>query len=388
MGLGIIHLLIELKRMKKIFYTMLLSFSSVIMANAQIKTGFYHIKNAGTNRYISISDTKASNYEVNKQAGTANLNGIRTLINYDSVAVSPSCVILIKELGNGKYDLAAQGSSLYAMTSNKLPIDITASGGSYIISGTYSGITKRLTDRSPSNQDGYLVSTETGMDRWNLIPINTTDQYIGIRPDVRTADGAYWGTIFAGFNFRLVSEGMTAFYVSNAGGTGFTLTQIDGDVVPYGMPVVIKCNSSNPADNKIEPVIGSYELNVKNWLSGVYCALSGVPKHTNVTLYDPMHMRVLGVNEEGNLAFVNAKNRPELLYKDQYLKANKAYLNVSPTDADVMTHGDYTPWAINSIKNGNNTSTGIYTLTGVRLPDGVTPRSGIYVKDGKKIIIK
>ena len=97
-------------------------------------------------------------------------------------------------------------------------------------------------------------------------------------------------------------------------------------------------------------------------------------------------MRVLGVNDEGKLAFVNAKNRPELLYKDQYLKANKAYLKVSPTDADVMTHGDYTP--INSIKNENNTSTGIYTLTGVRLPDGVAPRSGIYVKDGKKIIIK
>ena len=106
--------------MKKIFYTLLLSFSSVIMANAQIKTGFYHIKNAGTNRYVSISDTKASNYEVNKQAGSVNLTGIRTLINYDSVAVSPSCVILIEELGNGKYDLVAQGSSLYAMTSNKL----------------------------------------------------------------------------------------------------------------------------------------------------------------------------------------------------------------------------------------------------------------------------
>ena len=93
------------------------------MANAQITDGYYHVKNAGTNRYISISDTKASNYEANKQAGTVNLAGIRTLIDYDSVAVSPSCVIFIKGLGNGKYDLVAQGSSLYAMTSNKLPID-------------------------------------------------------------------------------------------------------------------------------------------------------------------------------------------------------------------------------------------------------------------------
>lgn len=374
--------------MKKLFYTILLSFSYVIMADAQIPNTFYHIQNVGTGRYISISDTKADNYEANLQAGTVNLAGIRTLINYDSVAVSPSCVIYINELGNGKYDLAGQGSSLYAMTGNRLPIDIYASGGSYIISGTYSGITKRLTDRSPSNQDGYIVSTETGMDRWNLIPINTSDEYIGIRPDVKTADGWYWGTIFAGFNFKLVSDDMVAFYVSNAGGTGFTLNQIDSDVIPFGMPVVIRCKSAKPEDNKIEPVIGYYEYNAVNWLKGVYCALSGVAKHTNVTLYDPVRMRVLGVNDKGELAFVSAKNRPELLYKDKYLKANKAYLEVNTGvyNADVMTLGDYT--SISSIKNDNNTSEGIYTLTGVRLPDGATLRSGIYIKDGKKIIIK
>ena len=36
----------------------------------------------------------------------------------------------------------------------------------------------------------------------------------------------------------------------------------------------------------------------------------------------------------------------------------------------------------------NPAAEGIYTLTGVRLPDGVTPKAGVYIKDGKKVVIK
>ena len=108
-----------------------------MMANAQIADGFYHIRNAGTGRYISINDTNPENYEVS-QSGTVNMGGIRTYINYDSVAVSPSCVIFVSALPGGGYNLSGQGSSIYAMTSNRLPIDITSNGnGTYKISGTY-----------------------------------------------------------------------------------------------------------------------------------------------------------------------------------------------------------------------------------------------------------
>ena len=68
--------------------------------------------------------------------------------------------------------------------------------------------------------------------------------------------------------------------------------------------------------------------------------------------------------------------------------ANKAYLNVNANDADVMTLGGYTPGAINDAKTDGKVKTGVYTLTGIRLPDGVNPPAGIYVKDGKKVIIK
>ena len=52
-----------------------------------------------------------------------------------------------------------------------------------------------------------------------------------------------------------------------------------------------------------------------------------------------------------------------------------------------MTHGGYTPEAINSVKTDYN-ATNIYTLTGIRLPDGVAPKAGIYIMNGKKIIIR
>ena len=101
-------------------------------------------------------------------------------------------------------------------------------------------------------------------------------------------------------------------------------------------------------------------------------------------------MRILGLSDEGELAFV--ANPPiERLYitrKDEKcLMANKAYLEVDANADDVMTLGGYIPGTINSVKS-DSTSSAIYTLMGVRLPNGVTPRAGIYVKNGKKVIIK
>ena len=353
-------------------------------ASAQLADGFYHIKNVATGRYISINDTDPGNYKVS--SGDVNMGGMRTYLNYDSVAISPSCVIFVRRLDNGKYDLCGQGSSLYAMTSERLGVDITPQGGAYKISGTAKGITKILSDGSPSQKDSWLMNRLDNTQTWKFIPINTSDEYIGIKPDFRTADGIYYGTIYAGFNFRLVSEGMAAFYVSNAEGAGFTMRQIDGDVVPAGTPVIIRCNSAKPEENKIEPVIGGYAFEQANWLGGVYCSLS-VAGHRNTTFFDNMTMRILGLNDKGKLAFI-ANSPAGRLYKDLFLMANKAYLKVNPSDADVMTIDGYTSDVSNNIKAADKSQTGIYTLTGIRVPDGAVLRPGIYIQNGKKRIIR
>ncbi len=368
--------------MNKLICTLILACASSLNSIAQVN-GFFHFQNTVTGRYISINDTDTKNYPVS-QSGDVNMGGIRTYINYDSVCISPSCILFVKTLENGYYDFVAQGSSLYQMANRELNINLIAnSNGSYKISGTARGITKILADGSESKKDSWLMNRLSYTQDWWLKPINTGDEYIGIKPDVKTADGNYYGTIYMGFNFKLASAGMAAYYVSNASGAGFTLTKIEEEVIPAGIPVIIKCNSMDPKDNKIELVVGGYEFSGNNWLGGVYCSII-VTKHRNVTPYDPATMRVIGLSDKGELAFVKAK--AENLYQDYYLFGNKAYLKVGSDAADVLTEGNFS--AINKVMNVESGDDKIYTLTGVCLPEGATPQSGVYIKNGKKIVIK
>jgi hypothetical protein len=95
-------------------------------------------------------------------------------------------------------------------------------------------------------------------------------------------------------------------------------------------------------------------------------------------------MRVIGVSG-GKLAFVKASEAD--LVNTKYLKGNKAYLAVPSGSADVMTEAGTGITTIISDEVAENKE-GLYTLTGVKVPDNVTPQPGIYIKDGKKIIIK
>jgi hypothetical protein len=62
-------------------------------------------------------------------------------------------------------------------------------------------------------------------------------------------------------------------------------------------------------------------------------------------------------------------------------------MDLDSSFADVMYEGSGT--GIQSVmKNSKQADDAIYTLSGVRLQKGVTPRPGVYVQNGKKIVIK
>lgn len=361
---------------KKVIISIWMAAVCTVSASAQLADGFYHFQNTTTGRYISINDTDTKNYQVSVYSGDINMGGFRTYLNYDTVAVSPSCIIYVKRLGNGQYDLCGQGSGLYEMSSGRFGVNLIPTGSdTYKISGTYQGFEKLLSDGSPSEKDSWLMNRLSETQNWRAIPVDTSDEYIGISPDVRTADGLYYGTIYAGFSFRMASPGMKAYCVSAAQGTTFTMEEISADVIPASTPVIIRCNSDNPADNKIEPVADETAFCQTNCLEGVYCSLSGVSKHFNATLYDAVTMRVLGLDDNGELAFVTAQ--PEQLYKDVYLRGNKAYLRVASSAADIMSAGTET--AISSVARDDSSGGVLYGLNGVRVPAGATPRPGIYI---------
>jgi hypothetical protein len=96
-------------------------------------------------------------------------------------------------------------------------------------------------------------------------------------------------------------------------------------------------------------------------------------------------MRTIG-EEGGKLVFKKASSSD--LTDGAYCVHNKCYLMDLPSScADVMYEGSGT--GIQSVmKNSKQADDAIYTLSGVRLQKGVTPRPGVYVQNGKKIVIK
>ena len=371
--------------MKKIFTSLLFLTVCQIGIRAQISDGFYYMQNAYTGRYISIADNDKSHYNISLEGGgKKTLGGLKAYKSWDDVRTYPSCVLYIRNVSGNNYDLEGQGSSLSKLTGGKLYATLTPNGdGSYKATGTY-GITVTLGDNSTDTgkSESYLATAAPEkLSNWIPVPVNTGDNYFGIKPDVQ-ADGAYYGTIFAGFAFKLASSGMRAYYISEASGSKITLKEISG-TIPAKTPVIIKCSSNDPASNKIEPVASGGSAISDNKLEGVYCATTTL-KFTTVTLYDPTKMRIIG-SDNGKLAFVKAS--ADDLFENKYLRANKAYLKVSSGSADIMTESGTGITTI-SKDDISKDKEGLYTLTGIRIPDDVTPQPGIYIKDGKKIVVK
>lgn len=369
--------------MKKLFTSIILTVITVATAYAQIADGFYYIKNRHSGRYMSIQDNDPSHYKVGI-AGEPKLAGIRTYKNWSDVCTMPSCVIYIKNVGGNQYDFEAQGSSLYKLSGNKLYATLKPQGdGSYIGSGSYKGTNASLSEFKidPSLDESWLGTNDNSAKYWIPVPVNTSDNYIGIKPDVKTNDG-YFGTIYAGFAFNLASDGMKAYYISEASGSKITLKEISG-TIPASTPVIIRCASNDPKKNKILPVKASGTEATNNKLKGVFCSCT-VASFVNVTQYIPSTMRVIGVSG-GKLAFVKASEAD--LVNTKYLKGNKAYLAVPSGSADVMTESGTGITTIMT-EDISKDKEGLFTLTGIRIPDNVTPQPGIYIKDGKKIVIK
>ena len=114
--------------MKKIllFLTTLLPLTAAAQLNGD---GYYRILNYASERYITISNDIVG--EVNMSATKADLSNIVTYRGFDNVKSNPASIIYIRNV-NGKYDLAAQGTSIYKIAGGKTYLDINPRDNVYI----------------------------------------------------------------------------------------------------------------------------------------------------------------------------------------------------------------------------------------------------------------
>ena len=350
-----------------------------------------------TGRYVSFRNSYVDS-ESAKRTTEVQFYSLRTIEGFENVANDPGTIIFIKKYDKG-YALRSQG---FGTDDYGYYVQITdMSNDTYRIWADYSKdgttVTRYLRDCDDASGvygDISYVTTEESISKgfnWRLIPVNADDkQYIGVIPEVKVGGKGYT-TFYAGINYKL-SSGMKAYAVDTETDETFTLKDI-GSTIPAQTPVVIECAGDNAADNKITPLEPAPVAVGTNYLKGaMFCYpellhIKGMEvedresPYWKTVDYDALTMRVLGA-EDGKLVF---KPGDEDL---DYMPANKAYLSVPITAADVLSTDGTT--GITGVKNDAtkaNKANGTFTLNGVRLPDNATPQKGMYIQDGKIVII-
>ena len=378
--------------MKRVIISALVTLLTPTLASAQLSgNGFYRVQNNASQRYITINDDIIG--EVNTSSTTADLSNIITWRGFDYVKSNPASVIYIESVGN-KYNLSAQGTSVYKITGGRTYIDITNKGGNtYEISVSYSGAKIKLYDDSKSADKGGVRQSSSNQSYalWRMTPINTSDNYLGLQPTVKVADDEYYGTLFADYAFKRVSEGIKIYYINAESEGKCRLKEITSEVIPAATPIIFKCSSNDPAQNMIMPVTDAAEKPTDNYLAGTFFA-STTNKHLRYQVYDDASMHVLGLGADGQLSFVTAKST-DLVNDGQHIPMNTCWLrlfNGITGDLTVLNEELYA--GIRTIETDNQAAgtdkQGIYTLTGVKVDESQQLKPGIYIQNGKKMVIK
>lgn len=399
-----------------------------------LRDGYFRIRNKKTGNYICI----VNDIPVDYQTIIANAGGaLKASGKMDEVFKSLSDDYIAKDLNmlsdanktssedilylnqNGtKFDVGSEGTSLSTLATGKYhgenAGDVTftncyaiftdMSNGSYQISlnptvtvalsGTK--ITNYIVYFSDNNGKFGLSQTKPYDDaeeyQWEIEPV----EYFCVKPmneNIKDGQGYYWTTLTTAFPYTIPEgSGVLGAYTVSAttkkedGKTYAELTTLakPGETVPAETPVLLKLSSADVAQNKLVPtgshVVGNSSKKVtKNLLSGVY--LSGKVKN-NTTQY-----RVLNVSPTtGKIGFF------KLSSSVSYMGANKAFLELPETAAAKGTvyidfdNIDAPTTGINNVQN-QDAAKGkvVYDLQGRRVEN---PQHGVYIVNGKKVVIK
>lgn len=297
----------------------------------------------------------------------------------------------------------------------------------YLMSGGLKKITVANKAFDPANPTGTSHNEYDGtLPKFDFVNNNTTDQwfgaelpvvkdaamwilekvddtnYFGVKPstNMRGRDGKYYTTLYVDFPFQIKGdvkaytiEGVEA---KNADGYYFAkvkkLAQ-QGDVVPAQTAVVLECNSTNPADNQLLPTGDEAPVPSNNRLCGTFfgeainglTVKDGTGAERNVTRDNIRAFNINTADSRNPIGFYKLNNTVTTI------PGNKAFLVLTNAEAQakgfVLEFEDGGTTGIETIENSkHSTEDGVYyDLQGRRVEN---PTRGVYIVNGKKVVIK
>mgnify|MGYP006916076511 CR=1 FL=1 len=392
--------------------------------------GYYRIKNKGeAHRYISIVNDRVD--DTNKKVDVTSTSSfvdiqVYALSTVKNPITDPGSILYITgtKMGNDyQVSIQAQGVSTEKLTKdqklqviNQNYLYAEYKGVSLYLSDTYESFLKDL------DMNACIISGKRQRNdakeyaTWDIIKVDNTSEFIGVKPEITVGEKKY-ATLYTSFAYEL-SDGLKAYYIDkhkyeNVAEPIAEMKEIS-KIVPASTPVIIECDSDDPLENKIIPLLtdaapASIQGNELKGNYFCYVKMAGDKENEEPTLgaqlknvvnYDADTMRVLGI-ANGKLALVPA-NDDQLVVtnKGKYLPANKAYITISQSESEVTAKGisvlspeDY-EIAATSIKsalyNQPNNKQGVYTLEGIKVSENTfdgLPK-GIYISNNKKVVVK
>lgn len=326
-----------------------------------------------TSKEVTIDFSKFG-YTDQQEVTEVSQDGIKLLFAKDTKYGAPAW------LDNGNAVRMYKKSSLkITATSNIKRIEFVFDGtnilkGVTCTSGKYDEAKGSWIFTDVKTKEATITNGETKIARIQKMIVTTELPTSAGAINIATEEG--FGTFYTDKNYVL-PQGLTAFgYTSIDDNNTLTKSEeyVAGDIVPANTAVVVKgAKGSYNYYNTEEAATKTIEKNL----------LKGVTTDTKIEAKSGVKRYILTRADDGILAFYRTNTG------NINVKANRAYLEVPTTMAVASFSLEGTATGINNVVT-TAAKQGIYTISGVRLNATTTKElpAGIYIVDGKKVIVK
>lgn len=369
------------------------SSSNADVATVDESTGKVQIVGVGTTTIKAVSEAKdvyeaaEASYELTVKSATTKKVIFDFANQVDVSNIEEGGVCLKFEKGGEQYEpIWNKDGHIRFYNQNVMTITANSNIKNVVFEYTASKYNIKSAQASPGNYEanvwdfsgikkmtGTLINSGT-VARIKRIIVTTELPTSAGAINIATEEG--FGTFYTDKNYVL-PQGLTAFGYTSIDANN-TLTKsveyVAGDIVPANTAVVVKgAKGSYNYYNTEEVATKTIEKNL----------LKGVTTDTRIEAASGVKRYILTRADDGILAFYRTNSGTI------NVKANRAYLEVPTAMAVASFSLEGSATGINNVVT-TAAKQGIYTISGVRLNATTTKElpAGIYIVDGKKVIVK